>query len=1397
MRLLQRFDVDNYLLIEFDEDSVPPYAILSHTWGDDEEEVKLEDLTNGNGQAKAGYEKLRFCGEQAWKDGIQYFWIDTCCIDKTNKAEHSHAIESMFRWYEVSTRCYVFLSDVPVQSGSGIREWEPSFKNSRWFTRGWTLQELLAPTSVEFFSKEGLRLGDKMSLTQQIHEITAIPQSALKGEPLHHFSVGTRLRWKGERKTKFVEDGAYSIAGLFSVSLAPVYGEGAELAYRRLNDEIRKTEECIRDLRLTDPRDDQKRIEETKGGLLRDSYRWILDNASFQQWRSDSSSPLLWIKGDPGKGKTMLLCGITNELRSSCHNALVSSFFCQATDSRINSGTAVLRGLLYLLVDQQPRLAYHVRKRYDAVGSRTLFEDANAWTVLKDIITHVLHDSSLPSTYLIVDALDECAMDLVKLIDFIAKQSSRSSPVKWLISSRNWPEMEQHLEQADDKVRLSLELNSDFVTAAVHSFISQKVSWLSSLKKLDDGSRNAVLDHLLSNADSTFLWVSLVCQVLQDTSKRHIRKKLESFPPGLSALYERMMHQIRQSDDAEVCLRILATNTLVYRPLTIKELPALVEGLDEDDPDTTLELVGLCGSFLTLRNGIVYFVHQSAKDFLLDQAADELFPVGRHDVHHSITARSLDIMFRNLHRDMYDLRNPSFHFIVDRDLPPDPDPLSASRYSCVYWWNHLCESSEMAPALAGVIKMFLSQKYLYWLEALSLCGHLRESVSSLMNRGPVVLQAIISAENMEQSDESSTIHALIQDAHRFIMYHLPVVEAFPLQLYASALMFSPSTSIVRHCFQHEKSEWYSAMPVPDAHWSACLATIENHGSIIAISPRLSLLAIANDRQVRLLDMNSYAELRTLQHSNVSCLEFSSHSDTLATASRYGCIKIWDATKGVCLITFEEGIAEELVRSMSFGDGLVASASTRRTWTRGGQESRNNDRYAVKTPGTIKVWNVTREPTMVLLGGADEYDNFHAVALSPDSKQLVSGSRKSIQIWDISNGTCQMVLQGHTGDINCVTFASNPRLLGSASSDRGVKIWDVAKGQCLNTLQGHFGRVNSITFSPDAKWLVSVAEDRLVILWDVETGTLVNRFKGHTDEVTSVAFSHPTRLVSASRDGTVKVWDATSPSTEQSARYNHHRGRVDLMAYSRDSKLLATFSINERIQIWNTEDGTLIHSLTDTSPAVNFVWSYSNQLVIGLAFGRIQVWNIDRSEAICTRQLFIETFSTGVRRHMGSLAVAHNSTRAALSSTQRPSEWENPSYYIELWDLSSALCTHRLEVDRSVQELYFSPDDAWLYTNIGTISTSPPYNVIPGSLQASAQNLAVEGAGYSLDETWITYAGKKVLWVPPEHRPGVPDSTIKQFLVSPCGQIVATFTDSGRVWFIRFDASKRPGLHDIP
>jgi hypothetical protein len=294
MRLLKCLPDGGVGLTSFDDDSTPPYAILSHTWTEGQE-VTYNELLAGTGAEKDGYTKIRFCGERAAKDGLEYFWVDTCCIDKSGSDELSTAINSMFRWYERSTKCYVYLSDVSVPDevidAQAFRiSWEQSFRRSRWFTRGWTLQELLAPPSVEFFSRNSRCLGTRVSLEQEIQDITGIPARALRDPKLCDFSVDERMKWAAKRTTTVKEDKVYCLLGLFGVFLPLIYGEGEEYATLRLKDEIQKRHQGQGKMDLQDL--PSMALPDCGSIPMRDTYS--AKHTQFpRQYRSSATSSLL------------------------------------------------------------------------------------------------------------------------------------------------------------------------------------------------------------------------------------------------------------------------------------------------------------------------------------------------------------------------------------------------------------------------------------------------------------------------------------------------------------------------------------------------------------------------------------------------------------------------------------------------------------------------------------------------------------------------------------------------------------------------------------------------------------------------------------------------------------------------------------------------------------------------------------------------------------------------------------------------------------------------------------------------------------------------------------------------------------------------------------------------
>lgn len=493
---------------------------------------------------------------------------------------------------------------------------------------------------------------------------------------------------------------------------------------------------CLRALRTTDPRHDKNRIKETNGGLLEDCYQWVLDNEVFKQWQNSQSNRLLWIRGDPGKGKTMLLCGIIEELQRSHRNtATVSFFFCQATDIRINSATSVLRGLIYLLIEKSPSLLSHVRPHYEKAG-RSLFEDVNAWSALTAIFTSILEDSSLKAVYLVIDALDECTSGLDSLLRLIVQKSAAHLQIKWVISSRNHANISKRLNSAAQIAPIPLELNETSVSEAVKLFIDQKVNALTGMEGYDPETREIIRDHLQLNSQGTFLWVALVCKELEETEWWHAKEVVRSFPLGLSALYRRMLDQVHKARDANICKQILSIVSLVYRPVTLGELSTFIETRISHSInfDMLRQIIGLCGSFITIREQTVTFIHHSAKDFLTNEASTGIIPRGVESEHHTIFTQCLSVLIEILRRDMFDLKLPG---ILINDIGvPSPNPLAYAEYACVYWVNHLDACKYNATYRLSLknresLDIFLQQKYLHWLEALSILNCLSDGIRAM------------------------------------------------------------------------------------------------------------------------------------------------------------------------------------------------------------------------------------------------------------------------------------------------------------------------------------------------------------------------------------------------------------------------------------------------------------------------------------------------------------------------------------------------------------------------------------------------------------------------------------------------------------------------------------------
>ncbi|KAK3940931.1 hypothetical protein QBC46DRAFT_287372 [Diplogelasinospora grovesii] len=692
------------------------------------------------------------------------------------------------------------------------------------------------------------------------------------------------------------ENSVKAAAGDFGVRQANSYlGLLVSMHLSKAQDDI--MQKCC----VTDMTAEIESLQKRKDLLLADSYKWILDNQEykdFTDWHHGNTKRLLWIKGDPGKGKTMLLIGVIRELtvqlETHFDNSHLSYFFCQGTNDKLNTATAILRGLIWMLLRQEKSLICHLDKFKD-LGS-VLFEDRNAFYNLKKILLDMLGDEALKRAYFVIDALDECRREepgLRELLQLISEFSETQAKVKWLVSSRNEPEIEAALQERTTTTRLSLELNARSVASAVEAYIKCKMKDPKFQHKLQE-AQDGIAKELHLKADGTFLWVALAFKQIEGCGADKALERVRKIPSGLDDIYAQMIRQVTELDaeDSHQCKSVLLTMVNAYRPLHLSELVALA-----DLPELAVHemIVRRCG-LLTVKDDddIVYFVHQSAKDYLIkDPNSDvlsKIFPGGCAEGHRTIVSRSLEAMLTTLQRDIYNLQHPGFS--IDEVKSPDQDPLTPLRYACVYWVDHLCETASSYDG-AGFcdeekIDEFWRGHFLHWLEALSLMKSTSAGVFAIAKLiGLLMVASAANDATVKIWDASSGACIKTLEGHSD---------------WVTSVAFSPDGTQVASASDD------ATVKIWDASSGACIKTLEGHsGSVksVAFSPDGTQVAsAADDATVKIWDASSGACIKTLEgHSGwVNSVAFSPDGTQVASAADDATVKIWDASSGACVKT---------------------------------------------------------------------------------------------------------------------------------------------------------------------------------------------------------------------------------------------------------------------------------------------------------------------------------------------------------------------------------------------------------------------------------------------------------------------------------------------------------------
>ncbi|KAF5704614.1 nacht wd domain-containing protein [Fusarium mundagurra] len=1084
---------------------------------------------------------------------------------------------------------------------------------------------------------------------------------------------------------------------------------------RRDGEDNRK---CRQHLFKTNPIDDKERILHAKGALVRDSYSWVVDHPQFLAWQRNAQHRLLWIRGDAGKGKTMMLCGIIEELQKDPFCRLCY-FFCQATDESLRDAKHVLRGLLSYLIKQYPWLISYVRKDYDDSGEK-LFEDHNAWEALCRIFKSALADERFHEVIIIIDALDECVVQREKLLEFICDISA-GSRAKLLVSSRPWPSIEKMLRgDGERSTTLALEQNDTHISLAVKCFIERRVEDLAKHPPYEDDPDicEEIRVHLTKNAEGTFLWVALVCKELSSNNVEratHVRDILKDSPPGLDKLYDRMLVSLRESRDFALCTEILAATSVVKRHVTLEELLSIIDPAISSEIDLAdLEKVIVsCGSFLYLQKGVVKFIHQSAVDYLLSEDTSSKLP-SIPDRHHSLFSNGLCVLQTSaaLKRDIYGLEAPD---VTKGEISkPRPDPLSPLAYSCIHWVDHLYnsifpEETVQTPASirsedTSAVTTFLESKFLFWIEALSLLGQVHSGVQAIQK-----LHRVLSGES---SQGQQPLSEFVQDANLFLLHHKSLIKSRPLQLYNSCLIFSPEQSIVKSQFKSEAPGGSTVAPGLESQWDACLQTLDEHEAKVeqlAYSPDGQwFVSASRDGSVKIWHADSGYCIRTVdghgkgyQEDQYSigvdtvanrAVAFTTDGESVVLGVCNGSVKVWDRATGNLSSEYQAHQSHAKVMAVS-SDGCTFAYFLRE--------------------GSIRIWSTNTKIPSRSFSFPETHDL--SVALSANGEWLVAttpyDSQGECRTWNNLTGECTAI-PTRAGPF-CAVWSTKAESVALGGLMARVEIWERQNsGWTVKiTLESKFRSFRGfrhLAFSKDGQFLAGGCEFTISV-WNTENGTLTWGMDCPTGHMNKIALSpDATRIISGSWRQAIKIWDLSKvaesrPIPHYPENFHFSDGTHFMAYYPSANEIRVWGEANHAPKTFHAEDVSAIALSPDNQRLASATWSGTT----------ITIWDIQAGAVVRQFDGHIDQTFADLQNTPGNDCRQSDSDISAITSVQSRSRDSDP--YVQalayannhqlastipgltkIWNAFNGTCVQSLHhCDRSISLMTFSKEGRWL------------------------------------------------------------------------------------------------------
>ncbi|KAL7948153.1 hypothetical protein V8C42DRAFT_275523 [Trichoderma barbatum] len=1057
-----------------------------------------------------------------------------------------------------------------------------------------------------------------------------------------------------------------------------------------------------------------KCLPETRVDLLRDVSNWA---------NNPDSQAIFWLNGMAGTGKSTISRTISETLASE--NRLAASFFFKRGEADRGGLAKFFTTIAADLVQRQPRFGPRVKEAIDAEPG---ISTKSASDQFKKLIVGPLseipeHSSQVNPIVIVVDALDECDRDKdIELLIWLFSRSPQPSfpRLKFFLTSR--PELPLRLGfkkiEGTYKDLILHEVPAPIIENDISTFLAYELSIVRkdyNISRSDDlrlpeswpGDGN--MEILVRMAIPLFIFASTTCRFIADrkhgTPQRQLQRVLEyqtkATGSRLDATYLPILDQqidgLSDREKADVATEfraIVGAIIVLAKPLSTTALSLMLE-IPKDTIVNRLEMLHSVLSVPASLNMPVRMLHLSFRDFLLDPEKRDKTPlwIEEREAHAKMAHHCLRLL-DNLKSDICNLELPG---ISTADIPRariDAQLSPELQYACLYWVSHV-QQSETRLVDGGPVASFLLCHFLHWLEALSLMGRTRE-----------ILGFIKALQKLVEPEAGIKTFDFLHDAKLFALAHAATIESWPLQTYSSALVFTPTNSIVRAHFEDSLPPWISSLPLVDYSWDPCKQVLDGHSGYIrctVFSHDSTLLASGgNYHIVRVWDVDRGELLQQMtgHAGSINSVNFSHDSSLLLSASSDSSIRIWHTETGDCIRVLDGHSGVVVSAVFSHDSTLIASGSS---------------------DETVRIWDVeTGECKHTLLG---HKGYVVSVAFSHDSTLVASASHDGvIRIWHTESGACKSILQhgdeplGYDDDDgdNAHDYRPNGAFLTAFSPDStrlaslydrvALRLWRVDTGTCERRIQlGDPGlEFGSVSLSHDWKYCLSTkgGEDE-ICLWRVDTEQCVQTFNGQIGFISSLAFSHnSTSFAASSRSSAIGIWDITEQGQKQPvmapATIDKHSDIVRKVVFSQDSSLVATLDpLGHMIMIWSAMTGCCIQKLEAPGDSIgNMVLSHDNSLVA----------SISSASGPFRRRGHICFWETGTGLCVADFATKSEYITMRIFSPDLKFLAVHSGTTIELWHMNKGICVRTFDCGNILSSVVFLDDSKSLgaSTNRGTV-----------------------------------------------------------------------------------------------